>query len=425
MTTDEIKRGLKDGSFDSRLDDIYPGDSAGAKERINKALTRFEEIYGKSDSAGIFSAPGRTEVGGNHTDHQRGSVLAASISLDAIAVAAPSGDEHISLYSEGFGEVRLDLSELSVIPDEAGTTSALIRGVAAGLKDRGFNVSGFRAYVTSDVLGGSGLSSSAAFETLVGVIISGLFNDEKIDPVDIAKIGQYAENKYFGKPCGLMDQMACSVGSLCYIDFKDPENPVIEKVEFDMDKAGYSLCITDTKGSHADLTPDYAAAPAEMKAVAGFYGKEVLREVNSEDVMRDISAIREKFGDRAVLRALNFFDESQRAFQEAECLKKNDFEGFLELVTASGDGSFKYLQNVYSNSDVKSQGVSLGLFVSSHVLAGKKGASRVHGGGFAGTIQAFVRNDAVEEYRRALDHVFGEGSCMVMKIRKYGGIRVL
>ncbi|MCR5304403.1 MAG: galactokinase [Lachnospiraceae bacterium] len=407
-----------------RIADIYPLDSNAACKRLIAALNRFKELYGESEVR-IYSAPGRTEIGGNHSDHQHGEVLCGSISMDAIAVARPNDDSRVVLYSEGYGELELDISDLSIKEDEKESTKALIRGVAAGIEQRGYKASGFTAYVTSDVLGGSGLSSSAAFETLIGVIISDLFNDSSIDAVTIAKIGQFAENKYFGKPSGLMDQTACSVGSLCAIDFKDPEEPVIERIQFDIGKAGYSLCITNTQGSHADLTADYAAVPEEMKKVASYFGKEVLRDVSETDVIENIPILQEKFGDRAVLRSVNFFEESRRAHQQAECLKAADVDNFLKLVSESGDASFKYLQNVYSNSNISEQGVSIALLVSSLALKGGKGVCRVHGGGFAGTIQAFVKNEAVEDYRKALDAVFGEGACAVMKIRKYGGVRVL
>ena len=292
------------------------------------------------------------------------------------------------------------------------------------LSQDGYEVGGFDAYITSDVLIGAGLSSSAAFETLIGTIISGLYNDMKIDPVTIAKAGQYAENVYFGKPCGLMDQMACSVGNMVHIDFKHPDNPEVERIEFDFTKTGYSLCITDTKGSHSDLTADYAAVPSEMKAVASLLGHDVLRPVTLNDIISNISLLREKAGDRAVIRAIHFIEETKRAGDEAKALQNGDLWEFLKLVKASGNSSAKYLQNIYSNSDIKNQNVTLALAVSEAVLSQEE-VSRVHGGGFAGTIQAFVKNGNTDRYREVMDSIFGEGSCQILKIRKYGGIKVL
>jgi len=406
--------------------DIYCTDEAASlqAERYAAALNSFNEAFGGIEVQAIFSAPGRTEVGGNHTDHQHGEVLAASINKDAIAFTAPTNDDKVRILAEGFGMTNIDLSDLEFREDEKGSTPALIRGVLRGLKDNGYKLGGFNAYITSDVLIGAGLSSSAAFETLIGTIVSGLFNGGAIDPVTIAKIGQFAENVYFGKPCGLMDQMACSVGNLVHIDFEDPANPKVDKVGFDFSKTDYVLCITDTKGSHADLTDEYAAVPAEMKNIASLLGYDVLRPVSLYDIINNIATLREKAGDRAVLRAIHFVNETRRAGSEADALNNNDLGGFIKLVKQSGDSSFKYLQNVYSNKDVTAQNVSLALAISESVL-GPDEASRVHGGGFAGTIQAFVKKDNARMYQETMDKVFGEGSCEILSIRKYGGIRVL
>ena len=406
--------------------DIYCTDEAASlqAERYAAALNSFNEAFGGIEVQAIFSAPGRTEVGGNHTDHQHGEVLAASINKDAIAFTAPTDDEKVNILAEGFGMSNIDLSDLELREDEKGSTPALIRGVLKGLKDNGYILGGFNAYITSDVLIGAGLSSSAAFETLIGTIVSGLFNDGAIDPVTIAKIGQFAENVYFGKPCGLMDQMACSVGTLVHIDFEDPANPKVDKVGFDFSKTDYVLCITDTKGSHADLTDEYAAVPAEMKKIASLLGSDVLRPVSLDDIISNIDMLRREAGDRAVLRAIHFVNETRRAGSEADALNNNDIYGFIKLVKQSGDSSFKYLQNVYSNKDVTAQNVSLALAISESVL-GPDEASRVHGGGFAGTIQAFVKKDNARMYQETMDKVFGEGSCEILSIRKYGGIRVL
>lgn len=416
---------LKGHQHDGHLKEIYVDASllSYQKKRYEKALTKYETLFGAGEVE-VYSTPGRSEVGGNHTDHQYGMVLATSINLDVIAVAGMNSDNCIRIISEGYDQVTVDLKDLSRRDEEEGTSAALIRGMAARLKELGFETKqGFNAYVTSDVLIGAGLSSSAAFEVIVGTMISGLFHDMKIDPVEIAKTAQYAENVYFGKPCGLMDQMACSVGGLIHIDFENPKAPVVNQVSVDFDSYHYSLCIVDTKGSHSDLTDDYAQIPAEMKGAASCFGKAVLRQVDRVEFMKKIPEIREKMGDRAVLRAIHFFGENDRAKAEADALSQGEFTEFLNLVKESGNSSFKYLQNVYTSKNVQDQGVSIGLAISESVL-GSHGVSRVHGGGFAGTIQAFMENDFVEEYRKTLDSIFGEGSCHVLKVRPYGGIRV-
>lgn len=425
----ELSRDIKEGKLDEKIKDIYVDESklSYQKDRYIEALSEYARIFsdGNMDKeVEIYSAPGRSEIGGNHTDHQHGNVLAASINDDAVAIVGNANKDEVRILSKGYDIITIPLSDIEKKDSEEGTTIALIKGVIYGVKNAGFNIGGFDAYITSDVLSGSGLSSSAAFETIIGTILSGLYNDMKIDAVEIAKLGQYAENVFFGKPCGLMDQMACSVGSLCQIDFKNPEEPVIDRVEFDLSKVGYSLCITDTKGSHADLTPDYAAVPVEMKNAASCFGKEFLCDVDKKELMSGINNIRKAYGDRAALRALHFAEENERAVLEAKALKKGDFEEFLSIFKKSGDSSYKYLQNVYTNHDVEHQNVSIGLCVSEMVL-GDNGVARVHGGGFAGTIQAFVKNDTVPEYKKAMDDLFGEGSCNVLMIRKYGGIKVV
>jgi galactokinase len=406
--------------------DIYCTDEAASlqPERYADAVKSFSDAFGSREVQAVFSAPGRTEIGGNHTDHQHGEVLAASINKDAIAVVSCNGSDSVNVLADGFGLISIDINDLDIREKEKGTTAALIRGVLAGLKGTGYRLGGFDAYVTSDVLIGAGLSSSAAFETLIGTIVSGLFNDMKIDPVTIAKVGQASENSYFGKPCGLMDQMACSVGNLVHIDFKDPSDPIVDKVDFDFAKTGYVLCITDTKGSHADLTDEYAAVPQEMKKVAALLGYDVLRPVTLDDILSNAGMLREKAGDRAVLRAIHFVNETRRANEEAASLKNNDFDTFLKLVRSSGDSSFKYLQNVYANKDVTVQNVSLALALSDSVL-GPDEASRVHGGGFAGTIQAFVKKENAHMYQETMNKVFGKGACEILSVRKYGGIRVI
>lgn len=425
MQTNEMKKNIQEGRLDERIIDIYVDTTKLEyhKKRYVQAIELFESHYGAGE-AEIFSAPGRSEVGGNHTDHQHGEVLAASINLDTIGIVRQTEDNQIRIISDDYDEVVVSLDDIGCKDEEKETTTALIKGVVAGFMERGYNVGGFRAYATSDVLIGAGLSSSAAFETLIGTILSGLYNDMSISAIEIAIIGQYAENVYFGKPCGLMDQMACSVGNLVHIDFKDPKKPEVEKLDFNMSEYGYSLCITDTKGSHADLTDEYAAVPIEMKNIAKHFGKEVLRDVEYLSVLKAIPELREKYGDRSVLRALHFFHENERVQKEVNALKNKDITLFLENVEASGDSSFKYLQNVYSGSDIENQNISIALLMSDISLK-EEGVSRVHGGGFAGTIQAFVKNEYVESYKILMDNVFGEGSCKDLRIRKYGGMKVM
>ena len=416
---------FENNELNDRLIDIYVDKDKLSNQKFHyiEALKEYQKVFGNEVDA-IFSAPGRSEIGGNHTDHQHGEVLAASINDDAIAIVTKNNTTEVNILSEGYEMITVSINDLDKKDNEEGTTVSLIRGVLSKTKENGHNIGGFNAYITSNVLSGSGLSSSAAFETLIGTILSGLFNDMSISAIEIAIIGQYAENVYFGKPCGLMDQMACSVGSLCHIDFANPADPVVEKITFDLDNAGYSLCITDTKGSHADLTPDYAAVPTEMKSVAACFGKEFLHDISEEDVLSHASYIREKCGDRAFLRAIHFYEENKRVKKEVKALTDNDIKTFLTTVKNSGDSSYKYLQNVYTNHQVDKQNISIALIISEMSL-GDNGVARVHGGGFAGTIQAFVKNDAVAEYKSSMDEIFGEGSCNALKIRKYGGIKVM
>ena len=423
--TGVLKEEFRNGVHKDLLMDIYLDENVleYQTERYIKALESYEELYGEQEVE-IYSAPGRSEVGGNHTDHQHGKVLAASINLDIIAVVSPREDGVIEVKSEGYPKTVVELSSLEVDKKEEGTSTALIRGAAARIKEMGHKIGGFQAYATSDVLSGSGMSSSAAYEVMIGTVLSGLYNDMQLDAVDIAKFGQYAENVYFGKPCGLMDQTASSVGGLIHIDFADPAHTYVKKIDVDFEAYGHCLCITDTKGSHADLTDDYAAIPADMKKAASYFGKEVLREVDEKEFYGRLAELREKLGDRSVLRAIHFFEEEKRVDEEIAALERGDFDAFKKWVKASGASSFQYLQNVFTVKDLDGQGLSVGLAVSNAVL-GERGVSRVHGGGFAGTIQAFVPGDVVEEYREALDKVFGEGSCHVLKVRKYGGMKVL
>ena len=424
MKTTELKAGFQSGKYAELLKDIYIDESVleYQKERYVKAIESFEELFGVKDVE-IYSAPGRSEIGGNHTDHQCGRVLAASINLDAIAIVAKK-ESGIVLKSEGYPMINVSLADLLPKKEEEGTSAGLIRGVAARLKEEGYEIGGFEAYVTSDVLNGAGMSSSAAFEVLIGNILSGLYNEGNISPVLIAQAGQYAENVFFGKPCGLMDQMASSVGNLIFIDFADVKNPVIKKVNVNFEDFNHSLCIVDTKGSHADLTDEYAAIPEEMKRVAAYFGKEILKQVDKNEFYTNIPEIRKVAGDRAVLRAMHWFEETDRVIDQVNALEEENFEEFKKLIKSSGDSSFKYLQNVYSVKNLSRQEMAVGLALSDVILKGK-GVSRVHGGGFAGTIQAFVPNDIVDIYKKNMEDIFGEDACHVLKIRKYGGMKVL
>jgi galactokinase len=425
VVTHDLIEKIKNGMYDETLKDIYVDEKkiAYERERYIKAIESYTEHFGEGEVF-VFSAPGRSEIGGNHTDHQCGEVLAASINNDVIAIVQNLEEPCVRVISAGYEMITIYLDDLCRREDEEATTTALIRGVLAKTKEYGYQIGGFQAVVTSDVLIGAGLSSSAAFETLMGTILSELFNDGKISPIEIAMIGQFAENVYFGKPCGLMDQMACSVGSLAHIDFQNPVAPLVEQIEFDLDGYGYSLCITDTKGSHADLTSDYAAIPEEMKRAAACLGKEVLGQVTRKEVLTNLPRIREQAGDRAALRAIHYVCENERVQKEVAALREKRFGEFLRLVKESGDSSYKYLQNVYVCHDVEHQNVSIALAVSDMIL-GTQGANRVHGGGFAGTIQAFVPNDIVTLYKTEMEKVFGDGACDVLKIRKYGGIQVM
>lgn len=416
---------INNGEVDIRLKKVYisDGDVLKQRERYVSLVNDFSEIFGERDNLRFFSAPGRTEVGGNHTDHNHGRVLAAGINLDAVALASKNDENIVRVKSRGYKMDTVDLSDLSVNKGDMGHSNALVRGMCDGFLKRGYKIGGFDACTVSSVLSGSGLSSSAAFEVLIGTCLNYLYNDGKVDAVTIAQIAQYAENVHFGKPCGLMDQMASSVGGFITIDFADPGSPVIEKVDFDFASCGHSLCIVDTKGNHADLTDEYASIRTEMESVASYFGKKVLREVDEPEFYKNISAIREKFGDRAVLRAIHFFGDNARVLDEVKALRNGDFEGFKKYICESGASSYMYNQNVYSVKKPIEQPVALGLAVSEQVLR-NKGAYRVHGGGFAGTIQAFVPNELLYTYKQAIESVFGEGSCYVLSIRPLGGTEV-
>ena len=367
----------------------------------------------------FFSAPGRVEIGGNHTDHQQGRVLAAAINLEVKCSAVPNGTYTVNIENNQYGSICVDLNNLNVIAAEKNTSSALVRGVAAWFNENGYKTGGFDAQLTSDIPVGSGLSSSAAFEVLIGNVFKGLF-DNDISPLEIAIAGKFAENVYFGKPSGLMDQAASSFGGLSMIDFFDPVNTIVTPVTAGLQ--GYSLCVVATGGDHADLTPEYAAIPEEMKTVASHFGKEFLSEIKLDDFYREIAKL-QHLSKRAVLRALHFFEDNERVTKQAAALERNDIPAFLELVNESGRSSLAYLQNVFSSSDPHNQELTLALALSERILKGK-GAWRVHGGGFAGTILAFVPDELKDSYNKQMNAVFGDGCCLFLNVRKEGGMEV-
>ena len=423
MNICEVLRGIENDEFLSIFGELYgTAEPEYRKKRYIDAVKRFCELYPERRDIRIFSAPGRTEIGGNHTDHQHGCVLAAAVNLDIIAVAAFHEDGVIRVKSEGYDAFSVELNNVSERSGKTGT-AAIVSGIAARFIERGAKIGGFDLYCTSDVAVGSGLSSSAAFETLIGTIIDIYYNGGRAGAVEIAKIGQYAENVYFGKNSGLMDQMVSSVGGLVFIDFADTEKPVVESFSCDFEQLGYCICITDTKSSHADLTDDYSAIRSEMESVAAQFGEQYLRFLNESDFYREIPKLRETCSDRAINRAAHFFGENRRASDEAAALKAGDINGFLELVRKSGNSSANLLQNLYSCAQPTKQAIPLAIMLSQHFL-GNKGAVRVHGGGFAGTIQAFVPVDFSEKYIAEMNRVFGEGACLNMRIRPVGGVEI-
>lgn len=420
----ELTKKLENGAFDEMLQKLYvckKEECQGYAERFMQLTRSYVSCFGETEEIGLFSAPGRTEMGGNHTDHQHGAVLASSVNLDVIAAAAPNGTNVIRIQSEGYPLDEVCLDDLSPKKEEENQSKALIRGIAARFSQMGYTVGGFDAYTVSNVLKGSGLSSSAAFEVLVGVIINNLYCNGEISDIEIAKIGQYSENVYFGKPSGLMDQMASSVGGIVSIDFEDTEKPQVRKIEFDFPKVEHALCIIDTGADHADLTPEYVAIPQEMKSVAAFFGKEYLRQVKKADIIGNIDKLRKKLGDRAILRAIHFYNDHERAIAEAEALRKGDFEAFLGIAKESGFSSYMYLQNVNVKGATENQPVGLVLAVCEELLDGR-GAFRVHGGGFAGTVQAFVPIDMLDEFKSKMEDAIGSNCCHVLSIRPVGGI---
>ena len=399
---------------------LYAGrDMDAVRARYGAAIEEFEKLYGKAERLSVFSVAGRSEICGNHTDHNHGKVLAASIDLDIIAVAAKTDDGTIRIKSAGFPEDAVDTASLSPVEAERGKSSALIRGVCDGFAKNGHAVGGFVAYTTSDILGGSGLSSSAAFEDMVGTILNHFYNDGQIGYMELSQSSQYAENAHFGKPCGLMDQVACAAGGFVYIDFGNSDSPAAERVELNLAEHGYSLCIVNTGGSHANLTDDYAAVPAEMKRIAAFFGKPVLRGITKEELLQNAAALRQTAGDRAVLRALHFIKENARVERLIQALKDGDISTFLTVIKESGRSSAELLQNYYSPKAPEEQGITLACAIAEELL-GESGAWRVHGGGFAGTMQAFVPHDKMTTFKEAMETVFGVGAVTELAVRPFG-----
>ncbi|MBR6917560.1 MAG: galactokinase [Clostridia bacterium] len=428
MLAEKAIETLKGGVADKFIADVLGIEKDRIEEykaRAAGAIENFCALYGAERDISVFSVGGRSEISGNHTDHNGGRVIAAAVNLDIIAVASMNNDGVVRVKSEGFDEDIVPLDTTGAPREERFFKSdALIAGVAHALNARGYTLGGFDAYTTSNVIKGSGLSSSAAFEVMIGKIFSSFYCGGNVDTKEIAKSAQYAENVYFGKPCGLMDQMGCAEGGLITIDFSSPD-PDVRKVDFDFSKSGLSLCITNTGSSHVDLNDDYASVPAEMKQIASHFGAKTLSCVDEEDVADNIPALREKFGDRAVMRALHFYEENKRVGRQVASLEAGDTDEFLRLVRESGKSSFSYLQNVWSTADVRSQGTSVALCLSDRFLAGRRGAARIQGGGFAGTIEAFIPTEDAAEYKKMMEKVFGEGSCHILFIRPSGAVKII
>ena len=417
------KQELSDGVHAARLASLYccaPAETASEAARYTAVLDGLEKTFGSHAEAGLYSAPGRTEIGGNHTDHQHGRVLAGSVNIDMIAAAAPNDKNQLRVQSEGYDLCVIDLNDLEAHKEEENTTAALLRGECAAFTQRGAKLAGLDVYISSNVPKGSGVSSSAAFEVLIGVILNDCFMTEKVSPIAIAQIGQWAENVYFGKPCGLMDQMASSVGNIITIDFASPAKPVVEPVAVDFSKAGLALCILDSGADHADLTDEYAAIPAECRAVAAVCGGEVLRDVPFETFLAKLPECRKQCGDRAVLRAFHIYADNDRVAKQVAALREGDFDTFLRLVNESGHSSWEYLQNVIPAGYKEHQEMGVTIAAAKHYLNGK-GAVRVHGGGFAGTAQAFVPVEMLADFKAHMEAILGEGRCHVLNIRPEGG----
>lgn len=409
--------------FDKKDLSFYPENVLDYQlERYERTAGDFKAAFGYEASS-VFSAPGRSEICGNHTDHNLGKAVGASINLDMLAFAAKRDDGVICIKAAGFDDITIDTHDLDMREEEKNSSAALVRGVCRKLSDMGYSIGGFDAFTTNDVLKGSGLSSSAAFEIMMSFIINSFYNEEKIDAKTMAVASQYAENVYFGKGSGLLDQLSCAFGGIISIDFKDPADPVVEKLPFDFTSTGYSMVITDTRCDHADLSGDYDAIKGEMQAVSQHFGKEHLRDVEYGEFYAALPELKVTLSERAIIRAFHYFNENKNVENLAYALQANDFDTFLSIVNRSGNSSFKYLQNIYSDKNPTSQGMSLAICLSENILNGR-GASRVHGGGFGGTMQAYVPNDMVEEYVNEMESVFGKGCCYLLKIRNVGPVKV-
>jgi galactokinase len=422
MNINAIKESINNGKLDDIFRKLTATDQpSAARKRWHLLIEEFGRNFSEVDIFG-FSAPGRSEIGGNHTDHQWGRVLAAAINLDTIAVVAKNDSSMINIRSKGYDIKAVDVNQLFVHDDEKHTSEALIRGVCAGFAQKGHTIGGFNAVIDSQVLPGSGISSSAAFEVLLGQILSDLYNDSKVDHKSIALIGQYAENEYFKKPCGLMDQMASAMGGVVFIDFENPNHPMVEQVDFDLNEAGYALCLVNTGGSHENLSDAYAKMPLEMKEVARYFDQPVLSKITMRQFLEYLPKIREKCSDRACLRAFHFLKETDRVIEQRNALINNDISAFLKLIIESGQSSYMYLQNVFLPDIMDYQPIAIALALSQHILI--DGAYRVHGGGLAGTIQAFVKLEQVFEFTTAMEHVFGVGCTYDLAIRSIGSVQV-
>ena len=422
----KVLEALNSGKTDALFRNLYgnkPGVVQKQVARYLKAIDEFKALYPEQTDIHLFSSPGRTEVGGNHTDHNGGRILAAAVDLDIIAVVSKNDLLTVRVKSEGYSQDVVPLNQLSPVESEKYASSALARGVCARFNQLGYKIGGFDAYVTSSVPKGAGLSSSAAYEVLISVIENALYNNSTLNPVLLAQISQFSENNFFGKPCGLMDQSTCAVGGFVTIDFKDFIHPIVKKVEFDFAASGFSMVIVDTGGNHADLNDDYTALEHEMKEVARAFGGQVLREFSAAKVLENLAYLRKKVNDRAILRALHFYGDDQRVVDQVNALETNHFKEFLQMIIDSGYSSWMWCQNCYSHKDIEEQGISIALAASENILKGK-GAWRVHGGGFAGTIQAFVPDDLLDQYIREMNAIFGTGVCHELMIRPLGGVHL-
>lgn len=426
MTTAEMLTRLEQNEFSEIFETLYGNDITAIsyqKERYKKAINAFTALYGDGKSISLYSAPGRTEICGNHTDHQGGVVISASVDADIIAVASRNNSDVIRLKSEGYNKDEININDTDIKENEKGRAISLIRGVVAKIKAMGHEVQGLDIYTTSNVLKGSGLSSSAAFEVCLGRILNEEFCGGELSPIELAQIGQYAENEYFGKPSGLMDQLTCSVGGAVFMDFSSAENPTAVQQKFDLAELGYKLIVTDTKGNHAGLTSEYSSIRKDMDSVATFLGKSILSETNEDDFYNNIPKIRNKLGDRAIIRAHHYYSECSRVYALKDAIANKNADEIMSIILNSGKSSFMYNQNAYVPSDIHQQEIPVALAVSEKII-GNDGAYRLQGGGFAGTIQAFVKEDNVDKYRKALEGLFGKGACFIMNIRPVGSVKV-